>query len=72
MSAQSAAQHMAAAAAGAISAVVLTNAPGGALVGMDRLGVMSLALTAVVPLFVAVVTARLRQREAAAKLVQAR
>jgi len=72
MSAQSAAQHMAAAAAGAISAVVLTNGPGGALVGMDRLGVMSLVLTAVVPLFVAVVTARLRQREAAAKLVQAR
>jgi hypothetical protein len=39
---------------------------------MDRLATMSLVLTAVVPLFVAVVTARLGRREVAAKVVQAR
>jgi predicted MFS family arabinose efflux permease len=72
MSAQSAAQHLAAAAAGAIGSAVLTNGPGGALVGMDSLAVMSLILTALVPIFVAMVTVRLRRREAAAKLVQAR
>jgi predicted MFS family arabinose efflux permease len=72
MSAQSAAQHTAAAVAGAVSAIVLTNAPGGALVGMNHLAVMSLILTALVPLFVWLVTVRLQRREAAAKLVQAR
>ena len=71
MSAQSAAQHTAAAAAGAISTRVLTNAPGGALLGMNRLGMLSIVLTAVVPAFVWVVTVRLRRRETAAELVQA-
>jgi predicted MFS family arabinose efflux permease len=63
MSAQSAAQHLAAAAGGGISALVLSNAPGGELVGMNRLGVLTMFLTALVPIFVALVTARVRRRE---------
>jgi predicted MFS family arabinose efflux permease len=72
MSAQSAAQHTAAAAGGAISAALLTNGPGGVLVGMDRLGMLSIALTALVPAFVWLVTERLRRREIPPKVVQAR
>jgi predicted MFS family arabinose efflux permease len=71
MSAQSAAQHLAAAAGGAISSLVLINGPGGALLGMDKLGMLSIGLTILVPIFVALVTARLRRREAAPRLVQA-
>lgn len=63
MSAQSAAQHAAAAAGGLLSALVLTNAPSGALTGMDRLAWLSIALTSLVPGFVWWVTERLRRRD---------
>jgi predicted MFS family arabinose efflux permease len=66
MSAQSAAQHSAAALGAMASSVLLANRPDGSLAGMDRLGLIALGLAATVPLFVALVTARLRRREAAA------
>jgi predicted MFS family arabinose efflux permease len=66
MSAQSAAQHLAAAAGAMISSLVLVNRADGALVGMDRLGLLSIGLAAAVPLFVALVTARVRQHPLAA------
>jgi predicted MFS family arabinose efflux permease len=66
MSAQSAAQHFAAAAGAMISSMVLVNRPDGGLAGMDRLGVLSMVLAATVPVFVALVTARVRQRPLAA------
>jgi predicted MFS family arabinose efflux permease len=62
MSAQSAAQHFAAAAGAMISSVVLVNDAGGALVGMGRLGLLSLGLALTVPVFVALVDARVRRR----------
>jgi predicted MFS family arabinose efflux permease len=66
MSAQSAAQHIAAAVGAMTSSVVLVNRPDGSLGGMDRLGVLAIALAASMPFFVAAVTNRLRRREPAA------
>ena len=69
MSAQSAAQHIAAALGAMISSVLLVNRPDGSLAGMDRLGILSIVLALCMPFFVAAVTARVRRREAtAAKL----
>lgn len=69
MSAQSAAQHIAAALGAMISSVLLVNRPDGSLAGMDRLGILSIVLALCMPFFVAAVTARVRHREAtAAKL----
>ena len=59
MSAQSAVQHASSAAGAFLSAKVLTTAPSGALIGMDRIGTMSLALTCVLPLIVFRVQANL-------------
>src|SRR5687767_14300264 len=60
MSAQSAAQHLAASAGAMISSALLVNRSDGSLGGMDRLGVLAIVLAAMVPVFVALVTARLR------------
>jgi predicted MFS family arabinose efflux permease len=65
MSAQSAVQHLSAALGAVISSLVLVNAADGSLRGMDRLGLLAMALALTVPLFVALVTARVRRREAA-------
>jgi predicted MFS family arabinose efflux permease len=62
MSAQSAAQHLAAALGAVISSAVLVNRPDGSLAGLDRLGLMAMGLGATVPVFVSLVTARLRAR----------
>jgi len=64
MSAQSAAQHTAAALGAMLSAAILRNRPDGALAGMDRLGVLAIILALSMPFFVAAVTARVRRREA--------
>jgi predicted MFS family arabinose efflux permease len=66
MSAQSAAQHTAAALGAMISSMLLVNRSDGSLAGMDRLGVVAMVLAATVPFFVATVTTRLRRRDAAA------
>jgi predicted MFS family arabinose efflux permease len=65
MSAQSAAQHSAAALGAMLSSVVLMSRPDGSLAGLPRLGLISLGLSLTVPFFVALVSARLRRREAA-------
>jgi predicted MFS family arabinose efflux permease len=65
MSAQSAAQHLSAALGAMISSLVLVNAADGSLRGMDRLGLLAMGLAMTVPLFVALVTARVRRRETA-------
>jgi predicted MFS family arabinose efflux permease len=71
MSAQSAAQHMAAALGATISSLVLVNRPDGSLAGLDRLGLMAMALGATVPMFVAAVSARVRARATASAPVAA-
>lgn len=64
MSSQSAAQHLAAAAGAMVSSALLSNRADGSLAGMDRLGLLAIALAATVPLFVATVLARVKRREA--------
>jgi predicted MFS family arabinose efflux permease len=66
MSAQSAAQHLAAAAGAMISSVLLVNRPDGTLGGLDRLGALAIVLAAAVPVFVGAVLGRVRLREQAA------
>jgi predicted MFS family arabinose efflux permease len=65
MSAQSAVQHIASAAGALLASHMLTELPGGRLVGMDRVGLLAMALGSVVPLLLWVVESQVRAREGA-------
>ncbi|HEU4382431.1 MAG TPA: MFS transporter [Anaeromyxobacteraceae bacterium] len=65
MSAQSAVQHLAAAAGAFLGAGMLHELPGGRLGGMDRVAWLALALAASVPGLLWAVEARVRRRERA-------
>jgi predicted MFS family arabinose efflux permease len=60
MSAQSAVQHLASSAGAMIGAQVLTEAPGGALVGMDRLAWFAVVMAVALPIVLAMVNRRLQ------------
>jgi predicted MFS family arabinose efflux permease len=66
MSAQSAAQHIAASLGAMISSLLLVNRPDGSLAGMDRLGILAIVLASAMPFYVAAVTNRVQRREGAA------
>jgi predicted MFS family arabinose efflux permease len=66
MSAQSAVQHLAASAGAVVSALLLSEQPGGKLGGMSRLAGFSFVLAAAVPFLVAAVAARVIRRDTAA------
>ncbi len=63
MSAQSAVQHVASAAGALVASRLLSEAPGGRLVGMDRVGVASMVLGASLPFLLWSVEGRVRARE---------
>jgi predicted MFS family arabinose efflux permease len=65
MSAQSAAQHLAAATGAVVSAILLTEEPGGQLAGMSRVAAFAMVLAAAVPFFIAAVSRRVVARDAA-------
>ena len=65
MSIQSSVQHGASAAGAFGSSLMLTELPGGALVGMARVGLTSIALTLVLPVFLFAVESSVRSRQAA-------
>jgi Na+/melibiose symporter-like transporter len=64
MSIQSAVQHAASAAGAFLSSRLLSELPGGALRGMDRVGAVSIALTLTLPFLLFVVEGAVRRREA--------
>jgi predicted MFS family arabinose efflux permease len=66
MSAQSAAQHLAAAAGAMVSAILLTEHGDGKLAGMSRVAAFAIALAAAVPFLIRAVATRVLGREAAA------
>lgn len=63
MSIQSAVQHAAAAAGAFFSSRLLAELPDGALLGMDRVGVVSIAITLTLPFFLFAVEGAVRRRE---------
>ena len=65
MSIQSAVQHGASSAGAFASSLMLTELPGGALRGMARVGLTSIALTLLLPVFLFAVESAVRNREAA-------
>jgi predicted MFS family arabinose efflux permease len=65
MSIQSAVQHLASAAGAFASVQVLSVGPGGAIAGMDRVGLVSMALTAAIPLMLWAVERRVRRPDRA-------
>ena len=65
MSIQSAVQHGASSAGAFASSLMLTELPGGALRGMARVGLTSIALTLVLPVFLFAVESAVRNRAAA-------
>jgi predicted MFS family arabinose efflux permease len=71
LSAQSAAQHLASSLGAFLSSVMLHQRPGGGLAGMPRVALFSMALAAVVPVLMAVVSARIERRTAATAAVHA-
>lgn len=68
MSIQSSVQHGASAAGAFVSSLMLTELPGGMLVGMGRVGLTSIALTLTLPFFLFAVESAVRRREAAPAL----
>ena len=64
MSIQSAVQHFASAAGAFASSQMLSESPAGALQGMDRVGLVSIALTLTIPFLLSAVEAQVRRREA--------
>lgn len=63
MSLQSAVQHMAAASGAVISSRLLTELPGGSLVGMSRVATLSISLGLLLPLLLGLCEQRVRRRE---------
>jgi predicted MFS family arabinose efflux permease len=64
MSIQSAVQHAASASGAFLSSQMLTELPGGALSGMKRVSLTAIALTLLLPAFLATVESAVRRREA--------
>ncbi len=64
MSIQSAVQHSASAVGAFASSQMLSELPSGALVGMDRVGLVSIALTLTLPFLLRAVETHVRRREA--------
>ena len=65
MSIQSAVQHGASATGAFVSSLMLTELPGGALVGMGRVGLTSIGLTLTLPVFLFAVESAVRRRQPA-------
>jgi hypothetical protein len=68
MSIQSAIQHGASAAGAFASSQMLSERPGGALVGMERVAFLAIALTLTLPAFLFAVESAVRRRETAVPL----
>lgn len=68
MSIQSAVQHAASASGAFLSSQMLSELPGGALEGMDRVAFVAIGLTFLLPLFLLAVEAGVRRREPAGAL----
>ncbi len=64
MSIQSAVQHSASAVGAFASSQMLSALPSGALVGMDRVGLVSIALTLTLPFLLRAVETHVRRRDA--------
>lgn len=67
MSAQSAVQHLAASAGAMLAAAILAERDDHALIGMDRVAALALAVSILVPVLVAAIQASLRRRDAVAE-----
>jgi hypothetical protein len=63
MSVQSCVQHLASAAGAMLASTMLESQPDGALVGMERVAVFTAVLSALVPLVMFMVEARVRRTE---------
>ena len=68
MSIQSAVQHGASACGAFFSSQILSELPGGLLVGMDHVAFVSIGLTLTLPLFLFAVESAVRRRETAVPL----